>query len=86
MCLCRHKPQADIHQRMGSLRIHVLDNLEHRMVHTATHFGVIGQRRLIKVKFWLEPTPIQIPQIGRVHTIRTRNLLHFFVLREQTYR
>ena len=86
MRLCRHKPQADVHQRMGRLSVNILNDLEYGMVHAATHFSVIGKRRLLEGDFGLQPTPIKILQICGVYTVSARNRLHLTVLREQADR
>ena len=77
------------HARQRALRCSgaaVAHQREHQRFHRAARF-VIGSPRLGRsIRRQLAPLPIDVPQVGRVHAVCTRELLRGPVLREQGHR
>ena len=80
--------------QVGAEVAHALQRWAARLAHQRQHLGLHRAARLVVggtrfgagVGRQVQPLPVDLPQVGRMHTIRTRQRLHRTVLREQHHR
>ena len=81
--LTARQSRGDDAQFSRRVDVGVAHEFEHALIQPRTHFGTVGQRLRRGAHGRIGPAPGHRPQVGRVDAVRSGQLLHLPILREQ---